>query len=370
MHLKHFNILNFKSYEEVDLELHPKINCFVGNNGVGKTNLLDGIFYLSMCKSNFNSIDYQNIHHNQDFFVIQGKYQRHRTDENIYCAVKRESGKTFKKNGKEYTRLAEHIGFLPVVIISPADSALILEGSEERRKFMNSVISQYNRPYLDNILKYNKLISNRNRILKEKSYNYASLIDLIDVLDEQLNGIAKQIFEERQNFTQRLTPIFQNYYQSVSGGIEQVELVYQSHLSEKSMLEHLKESLEKDRILQYTSIGVHKDDLQLVLDGHPIKRVGSQGQQKTYLIALKLAQFNFIEQISGIKPILLLDDIFDKLDLTRVKQFIKLVSDHNFGQIFITDTNKERLNSILDQIDSGYYLFNVNKEGVSLVGSK
>ena len=216
MHLKQFNLLNFKSYEQLELELHPKINCFVGNNGEGKTNLLDGIFYLSMCKSNFNSIDYQNIRHNQEFFVIQGTYERDEKEENIYCAVKRESGKTFKRNGKEYERLAEHIGFIPIVIISPADSSLILEGSEERRKYINSVISQYNKSYLDNIIKYNKILANRNRILKDKSVNYASFYDLIDVLDEQLDALAKPIYELRLEFTQKLTPIFQHYYQKVS----------------------------------------------------------------------------------------------------------------------------------------------------------
>lgn len=360
MHLKQFNLLNFKSYEQLDLELHPKINCFVGNNGEGKTNLLDGIFYLSMCKSNFNSIDYQNIRHNQDFFVIQGMYDRDEKVENIYCAVKRESGKTFKRNGKEYERLAEHIGFIPIVIISPADSSLILEGSEERRKYINSVISQYNKTYLDNIIKYNKLLANRNRILKDKNVNYASFYDLIDVLDEQLDALARPIFELRFEFTQKLTPIFQQYYQKVSSGAEQVELVYQSHLADKDMKTLLKESFERDRTLQFTSKGVHKDDLLLTLNGHTIKKEGSQGQQKTYLIALKLAQFNFIQQLSGIKPILLLDDIFDKLDMNRVEQFIRLVADNEFGQIFITDTNKARLDDILERIGTGFSLFNVS----------
>jgi DNA replication and repair protein RecF len=370
MHLKQFNILNFKSYEQLELHLHPKINCFVGNNGEGKTNLLDGIFYLSMCKSNFNSVDYLNIKHNQEFFVIQGSYLRLGKDENIYCAVKKDSGKTFKKNGKEYQRLAEHIGFIPIVIISPADSSLILEGSEERRKYMNGVISQYNKPYLDNIIKYNKLLANRNRLLKDRNTNNLSFNDLIDVIDEQLDNLARPIYEQRLDFTQKLTPIFQEYYHNVSSGAEQVELVYQSHLTEKSTKELLRDSLEKDRILQYTSKGIHKDDLTLTINGHPIKKEGSQGQQKTYLIALKLAQFNFIHQLSGIKPILLLDDIFDKLDMNRVEQFIRLVADHEFGQIFITDTNKARLDDILDKIGTGFSLFNVSKGEVELVTSK
>ncbi|NHB67737.1 DNA replication/repair protein RecF [Perlabentimonas gracilis] len=370
MHLKELTLLNFKTYDQADLKLHPKVNCFVGNNGVGKTNLLDAIFYLSMCKSNFNSVDYQNIRHEQDFLVIQGVYSRHDKDENIYCAVKKDAGKTFKRNGKEYGRLADHIGFIPIVIISPADSGLILDGSEERRKYMNGVISQYNHPYLDQVLKYNKLLANRNRLLKEKSYGYASLKELFEVIDDQLDGLAKQIYNERLSFAQELTPIFQHYYQRVSSGSEEVRLDYQSHLTERSLKELLIDSLEKDRMIQYTTKGIHKDDLVLTLNGHPIKKEGSQGQQKTYLIALKLAQFHFIERISGIKPMLLLDDIFDKLDMTRVEQFIRLVSDHTFGQIFITDTNKARLDSILGQIDSGYHLFNVKDGGVELVATK
>ena len=364
MHLKELTLLNFKTYEQAEIELHPKINCFVGNNGEGKTNLLDSIFYLSMCKSNFNTIDYQNIKHNQDFFVIQGSYERNDKSENVYCAVKKDSGKTFKRNGKEYQRLAEHIGYIPVVMISPADSSLILDGSEERRKYLNGVISQYNNPYLENVIRYNKLVLNRNRLLKNFAKGQAFNPDLFDVIDEQLSELAQPIFNQRLEFTEKLTPIFQHYYTSISQGAEKVELTYSSHLESTNLLPLLKESLDKDRILQYTSKGIHKDDLILTLNSHPIKKEGSQGQQKTYLIALKLAQFNFIHKLSGIKPILLLDDIFDKLDMSRVEQFIKLVSNDEFGQIFITDTNKARLDSILDRANTGYKLFTVGKGNV------
>lgn len=370
MHLKQLNLLNFKSYNQVDIKLHPKVNCFVGNNGVGKTNLLDSIFYLSMCKSNFNSIDYQNIKHETDFFLIQGNYTRYGKDENILCSVKQESGKKFKKNGKAYNRLADHIGFLPIVIISPADSSLILDGSEERRKFMNGVISQYNLPYLNNVLKYNKLLANRNKLLKNKGYSKAGLLDLLDVIDSQMSSLAQFIYEHRVDFSKKLTPLFQDYYQKVSTGDEVVELTYQSDIAEKNLKAHLTESFEKDRIVQHTTRGIHRDDLILSLNNHPIKKEGSQGQQKTYLIALKLGQFNFIEQLSGVKPILLLDDIFDKLDMTRVEQFIKLVSDHTFGQIFITDTNRLRLNNILKKINSGYHLFNVENNSVELIDAQ
>lgn len=361
MHLKQLTLLNFKSYEHAEIELHPKINCFVGDNGEGKTNLLDSIFYLSMCKSNFNSIDYQNIKHNQEFFVIQGAYERNEKLENIYCAVKREAGKTFKRNGKDYQRLAQHIGFIPVVIISPTDSSLILDGSEERRKFMNGVISQYNNPYLQDIIRYNKLIANRNKLLKSLTRGQTFNQELFEVIDEQLSELAKPVFTQRNEFTQKLSPIFQHYYTAISSGAEKVELVYQSDLQESEFMPLLKENIEKDRILQYTSRGIHKDDLVLTLNNHPIKKEGSQGQQKTYLIALKLAQFNFIQKLSGIKPILLLDDIFDKLDMNRVEQFIKLVANDEFGQIFITDTSKARLDVILDKINTGYKVFTVKQ---------
>jgi DNA replication and repair protein RecF len=365
MHIKHFNLLNFKSYQQVDLDLHPKINCFIGNNGQGKTNLLDGLFYLSMCKSYFNSVDYQNIRHGEDFFMLQGIYQRMDKEENIYCAVKRNEGKIFKRNGKQYDRLSEHIGLLPIVVVSPADSSLILDGSEERRRYMNGVISQFNKLYLDQIMRYNKLLANRNKMLKDRKFNPSAYSDLFEVVDEQLDGLAKPLYEQRVEFTKQLTPIFQDYYQKVSSGAEKVELVYQSHMEENSLRQLLWESFEKDCALQYTSMGIHKDDLILTINGHPIKREGSQGQQKTYLIALKLAQFNFLSQISGIKPILLLDDIFDKLDMARVEQFIRLVAHDGFGQIFITDTNKARLDDILERIGSGYSLFTVALGGVN-----
>jgi DNA replication and repair protein RecF len=370
MHLKHISLINFKSYKQADFDLHPKINCFVGNNGVGKTNLLDAIFYLSMCKSNFNTIDYQNIRHTSDFFVIQGFYDRNGNDENIYCGVKKDSGKIFKRNGKEYQRLAEHIGFLPIVIISPSDSSLITEGSDERRKLINSIVSQHDSLYLDNLIKYNKLLANRNRLLKDK-LNISTLTDILDVIDSQLDSLASPIHKQRVEFVKNITPIFENYYQRVSSNAESIELIYQSHLHEKNLKSLLFESIEKDRILQFTSKGIHKDDLTFMLNGHPIKKEGSQGQQKTYLIALKLAQFKYLHNISGIKPILLLDDILDKLDMERVEQFIRLVAEHEFGQIFITDTNKARLDSILEKIDSGYALFNVNVDGdINLVSSK
>lgn len=364
MYLQQLSLLNFKSYTQVDVHLHPKINCFVGKNGQGKTNLLDGIFYLSMCKSAFNPVDQQNITHGEDFFVIQGVYQRNEKEENVYCAVKRNTGKVFKRNGKEYQRLAEHIGLIPIVIISPSDSSLIIEGSEERRKYMNGVISQYNRAYLDQVVRYNKLLHSRNRMLKDRLTGKNFTYDLLEVIDDQLDELAKPIYSERLAFAEKLSPIFQDYYRRVSADAEKVELVYRSHLHENSLKELLKQNIERDLAVQFTSKGVHRDDLELSVNGFPIRKEGSQGQQKTYLIALKLAQFDFLKTVSGQSPILLLDDVFDKLDMERVEQFIQLVAHDGFGQIFITDTNKNRLDEILEKLNSGYSLFLVENGDV------
>lgn len=370
MHLKQLILLNFKSYQQADVKLHPKINCFVGNNGQGKTNLLDAVFYLSMSKSYFNSIDYMNIRHGEEYFVLQGIYELKEKEENIYCAVKRNEGKTLKRNGNQYDKLSDHIGLLPIVVVSPADTSLILEGSEERRRYMNSVISQYNRPYLDNIMRYNKLLLNRNRLLKTKYNQTVAYSDLFAVIDEQFDELSKPVYDWRLEFSNKLSPIFEDYYRIVSNDAERVELLYQSDLEGTNLLDLLQENFERDKMLQYTGKGIHKDDFILNLNGHPIKREGSQGQQKTYLIALKLAQFDFMRQISGQKPILLLDDIFDKLDRTRVEQFIRLVAQDEFGQIFITDTNKARLDDILERIGSGHSLFQVENGEVTLQRTK
>lgn len=360
MFLKKILLINFKSYSQLDVDFHAKLNCFTGNNGKGKTNLLDAIFYLSMCKSAFNPIDTQNIKHGESFFVIQGLYNREDTEENIYCAVKQLEGKVFKRNGKEYQRLADHIGCLPLVIISPQDTSLILEGSEERRKFINSVIAQFDKLYIDEVIRYNKVLAQRNKLLKDfQDKNFFSS-ELIEVLDDQLVKLGILIYQKRKDFVEKLIPIFQNYYSAVSGRSEEVSLTYQSQLEGEDFLSLLQKSINKDRIVQFTTTGIHKDDLILKQDGHTIKKESSQGQQKTYLISLKLAQFDFMKSVSGVRPILLLDDIFDKLDLERVENFIKLISDNGFGQIFITDTNKNRLHDILMKLHTEYKLFNID----------
>jgi len=357
MYLQELSLINFKNYSQTELSLSPKINCFIGQNGVGKTNLLDAIYYLSMCKSYLNPIDSQNIKYDENFFVLQGDYLLKEKHENIYCGLKKNKKKQFKRNKKEYQKLSDHIGLLPIVMISPLDNSLILEGSDERRKFMDSVISQYDKVYLDNLIKYNRALVQRNKLLKDFFQNRNFDADTIDIWDEQLVALGEKVYNTRVKFVEELIPIFQEYYTRISGNRETVQLVYDSQLHEGEFREILKNALDKDRIVQHTTVGIHKDDLILTLEKYPIKKAGSQGQQKTYLVSLKLAQFDFIKQLSGFKPILLLDDIFDKFDKTRVRQIIELVAENHFGQIFITDTSQDRLDEILTEIKIPHNIF-------------
>lgn len=357
MHLKSLSLLNFKNFKQLEYDFSSKINCFVGNNGVGKTNLLDSIHYLSLCKSFFNSVDSQNIHHDEEFFVIQGKYQRNGEDENIYCGVKRNVKKNFRRNKKDYQKLSDHIGFIPVVMVSPGDSVLITGGSEERRKFMNGVISQYDRNYLEDIIAYNHALTQRNVLLKDFSSKRYFDRDALDVWTEQMICPGERIYERRRSFIDKMTPIFRHYQSFVSLGREGVDIKYESQLHGDDFRAVIGNAVEKDRILQYSTCGIHKDDLVLTLGEHSMKKIGSQGQQKTYLVALKLAQFEFIRDLNGFHPILLLDDIFDKLDQYRVEQIVRLVSDNNFGQIFITDTSKERLSIIMKDTGIEFSIF-------------
>jgi DNA replication and repair protein RecF len=362
MFLRNISLVNFKNYAQVELQFSPKINCFVGHNGVGKTNILDAIYYLSLTKSFFNSIDTQNIKYDNDFMVIQGDFEKDKKTEQIYCGIKRSRKKQFKRNKKEYQRLADHVGLLPVVMISPADASLISEGSDERRKFIDTVIAQYDKPYLEDLINYNKALTQRNTLLKDFVKNDTFSEESIRLWNDQLIPPGERIHEKRKEFVKRLIPIFQNYYNAISKGEEEVSLSYQSQLSEGDFRNLLKESLYKDRVLQYSTVGIHKDDLNLKLSGYPIKRAGSQGQQKTYLVALKLAKLEFIKNIVGYHPILLLDDIFDKFDKLRVKQIIELVAHKEFGQIFITDTHQDRLEVILKELPADFKLFRINEE--------
>ena len=361
MHLKSLSLLSFKNYEESQLEFSSGINCFVGNNGSGKTNLLDAIYYLCFCKSYFNSVDTQNILHDKPFFVVEGTFERNEKPEKVFCGVKKGHKKVFKRNNKEYEKLADHIGVFPLVIISPSDRDLIIEGSDTRRKFMDGVIAQSDKIYLQNLIKYNKVLAQRNALLKYFAANRTYDPITLEIYNEQLIDLASKIYATRTAFMKQFNPIFQEYYKAISGSNELVDLEYKSQLNEFDLADLLNENLTKDKILQYTTCGTHKDDLLFKIGDFPIKKQGSQGQQKTYLIALKLAQFDFIKNLVGYKPLLLLDDIFDKLDDTRVEAIVRLVSELHFGQIFITDTHKNRTEEIVREIDDSYRIFDIDK---------
>ena len=363
MILKRISILNYKNLEQAELSFSPKLNCFFGQNGMGKTNLLDAIYFLSFCKSAGNPIDSQNIRHEADFFVIQGFYEEQDgTPEEIYCGMKRRQKKQFKRNKKEYTRLSDHIGFLPLVMVSPADNELISGGSEERRRFMDVVISQYDKEYLDALIRYNKALLQRNSLLKSE---VPVDEELFTIWEELMAQTGEVVFRKREAFVQEFIPIFQSFYSFISQDKEQVELSYDSHARNASLLEVIRDSRVRDQIMGYSLHGIHKDDLNMMLGGFPIKREGSQGQNKTYLVALKLAQFDFLKRTGRTVPLLLLDDIFDKLDASRVEQIIKLVGGDGFGQIFITDTNREHLDSILHKIGGDYRMFQVEHGNIS-----
>lgn len=357
MILDKLSILNYKNILQAEVSFSPKINCFFGNNGMGKTNLLDAIHYLSFCKSHVNTPDSQIINNEQDLCVLQGMYDYEGRSEEIFCAIRRRQRKQFKRNKKEYDKLSEHIGLLPLVMVSPADSLLIQGGSEERRRFLDLIISQQDKQYLHALIQYNKALVQRNTLLKNQSQDAS----LYEVLEMQLGMYGTLVNEKRQALVDGFTPIFNEYYQTICRSTEQVGLRYISQLEEGNLPEKLAANRERDRILGYTSTGVHKDELEMTLNDYLIRRVGSQGQNKTYLIALKLAQFAFLRNKGRTVPILLLDDIFDKLDAARVEEIIKLVSGDRFGQIFITDTNRKYLDEILQAVHHDYALFKVEQ---------
>ena len=362
MILEKLSLINYKNIAETSLQLSPKMNCFIGHNGVGKTNVLDAVYFLSFCHSASNPVDSQVIRHGQDFMMLEGVYRAFSHEPTadsqqllISCGMKRGQKKHFKRNKKEYKRLSEHIGLIPIVMICPADNYLIDGGSEERRRLMDVTIAQTNRSYLDALNRYNKALGQRNIMLKQEEEPDA---DVIGILEEQMAVAGEELFRCRTAFAEQLTPLFQQYYECISGGQEQVSLNYVSHCQRGPLLEVIRRDRHKDRAVGYSLHGTHRDDLEILLDSHPMKREGSQGQQKTFVIALKLAQFELLKTHSA-KPILLLDDIFDKLDARRVEQIVSLVSGDEFGQIFITDTNREHLDRILSVSSHDYKLFNV-----------
>ena len=359
MFLKHLTLLNYKNIASKSLDFDSKINCFVGKNGVGKTNILDAIYHLAYGKSYFNPLATQNIKHEEDFFLLDAVFIKKDTEEKISCSIKRGQKKIIKRNNKIYDKLSEHIGFIPLVIISPSDTDLIIEGSETRRKFLDSVLSTLDHHYLNELIQYQKLLAQRNALLKYFALNQVFDKDNLSIYDEQLEPIGKNIYEKRQNFIHQFTPIFQKYHAMITNQNEAVQLVYQSQLTEANMSELFTQNLSKDKALQYTSSGIHKDDLSFEIEGYSIKKFGSQGQQKSFLIALKLAQFEFIKEQSGELPILLFDDIFDKLDESRVEKIVSMVNDSVFGQIFISDTHAARTEEIIKSTHQSYRLYNL-----------
>ncbi len=357
MFLQKLSLVNYKNFDSQDFEFDRKINCVVGDNGVGKTNVMDAIYHLCFGKSYFNPVSSQNIKHGEEFFVIEGLFNLKDREEKVVCSLKRGLPKVIKRNDKAYERISDHIGLLPLVIISPADRDLITEGSDTRRKFMDGVISQSDKNYLRSLLNYNKVLSQRNALLKYFALNNTFSDRTIDVYNEQLHSYGNQIYESRLGFMEALVPIFQEKYETISGGNEVVGLDYQSSLKDQPLIDLLKDSLQKDRMLGHTSVGIHRDDLLFKIASHPVKKFGSQGQQKSFLIALKLAQFDFIKKQSGTTPILILDDIFDKLDESRVAHIVKMVDDDHFGQIFLSDTHAERTEHIVAQIHQTYKIY-------------
>ena len=355
MILERLSILNYKNICEATLDLSPKMNCFIGHNGVGKTNVLDAVYYLSFCRSASNPVDSQVIKHGEDFFLITGVYDPQLV---VSCSMKRGMKKHFKRDKKEYKRLSEHIGRIPIIMVSPSDTFMIEGGSEDRRRLMDMVISQYDPTYMEALNRYNKALQQRNTLLKAEENND---VELMSILEEQMATEGEAIYQKRSEFVQEMVPIFQHYYETISGNREQVALNYVSHCQRGPLLEVIQRDRFKDFAVGYSLHGIHRDDLEFTIDGHMMKREGSQGQNKTFVIALKLAQFDFLKRTaSKTTPLLLLDDIFDKLDAERVEQIVRLVSGEAFGQIFITDTNRDHLDQILQSSALDYKIFYVD----------
>ena len=359
MIIQKLHLINFKNHLEKDFDFSPQINCFVGNNGAGKTNILDALHYLSVAKSFLGNTDPNNIKSGEDFFVIDGEISDGEKENIIKIQQPKDSKKIIKKNDKSYDRIADHIGFLPSVIISPYDSNLISDSGESRRKFLDTMISQTDSEYLFNLIQYQKTVQQRNALLKSFAKNRYFDLDNLEIYNDPLIKFGTKIFEKRREFTDSILPLIQSYYETISNGKKKVTVNYQSDLQLNTFENLLRENTEKDRMLTYTSKGIHKDDLLFEMSGNSIKKMGSQGQQKSFLIALKLSQMNRIKELTGKTPVLLLDDIFDKLDDTRVSQLIELVNQEHFGQIFITDTNKERTENVVKRINEESKIFEI-----------
>ncbi len=364
MYLEHLSLINFKNIEQAQLNFIEGVNGLVGDNGAGKSNILDAIYFLSMSKSMLPLTDSQSVRHGSDFFVIDGRYrtslQRHET---ISCSysTQRSGGKVLKRNGKEYERLSDHVGLIPVVVVSPYDTALISDSAEERRRFLNLLISQFDVAYLASLIRYNALIVQRNRVLKSGGEE-----SMLQIYDQQLIPHARIIEQRRRETIERMIPLVCSYYELLSGGREEVSLEYRSQVMDEDLQELFFAARQRDIVNGYTTVGTHRDDVNFKINGYQLRKFGSQGQQKSFLVALKLAQYQLVREMKGEYPILLLDDLFDKLDRGRVEQLIRLVAGDDFGQIFISDCNPERLRTTLDRVNVDYGLFDVESGKITI----
>mgnify|MGYP002528535186 FL=1 len=355
MYLKKLVLINFKNIAQAEITLSERLNCFVGDNGAGKTNVLDAVYYLSMSKSALTMTDGQSVRHGEDFFVVEGTYAGDSgSNDTVNCSFLRRSGKVLKLNGKEYDRMADHVGRFPVVMVSPQDSVLITDAAEERRRYLNAFLSQLDRDYLASLMRYNAVLAERNRFLKSSSDE-----QMLQIYDMQLADHAARIYERRRDIIERMRPLVAEFYRQLSDDREQVEIEYRSELASASMGELLLASRERDIVNGFTTSGVHRDDMSLRIGGYPLRKYGSQGQQKSFLMSLKLAQYRILAEVCGERPLLLLDDLFDKLDTSRVENLLSLVAGDGFGQIFITDCNRSRLETILSHAGEKYALFMV-----------
>lgn len=355
MYLKKLVLINFKNIAQAEITLSERLNCFVGDNGAGKTNVLDAVYYLSMSKSALTMTDGQSVRHGEDFFVVEGTYAGDSgSNDTVNCSFLRRSGKVLNLNGKEYDRMADHVGRFPVVMVSPQDSVLITDAAEERRRYLNAFLSQLDRDYLASLMRYNAVLAERNRFLKSSSDE-----QMLQIYDMQLADHAARIYERRRDIIERMRPLVAEFYRQLSDDREQVEIEYRSELASASMGELLLASRERDIVNGFTTSGVHRDDMSLRIGGYPLRKYGSQGQQKSFLMSLKLAQYRILAEVCGERPLLLLDDLFDKLDTSRVENLLTLVAGDDFGQIFITDCNRSRLETILSRAGEKYALFMV-----------
>lgn len=356
-------ITHYKNISEASVRLSPRMNCLIGHNGEGKTNFLDAVYYLSFCRSAYTSADSNLILHGEDFFMLNGRYITDEgEEEDIYCGMKRGAKKHFKRNKKEYKRLSAHIGLIPLIFVAPSDTAVIEGGSDERRRIMDLVVSQYDPTYIEALNRYNKALQQRNAMLRAEPEPDDALIS---ILEEQMGAEGEIVYAGRDRFISELTPLFQAYYKRISNEKEEVSLQYTSHCQRGALADVIREGRNRDRAVGYSLHGIHRDDIDMLIGGYPVKREGSQGQCKTFAIALKLSQFELLKGINPKStPILLLDDVFDKLDAERVEQIVRIVSGDGFGQIFVTDTNREHLDKILRGCSHDYTLFNVEKGNI------